>query len=328
MTAWTPGAATSGYDLGLDKLQAFCSALRSARDALQAALPRLDAECGTLKQEEEDLREQVAALRTAAGALEDGASGGGRDAAKAADEVQSAARRLLDEQLPALQRDVDDSADHLSGVLTALEASLESQFSELQTGALDALAVVVEQVDAQFERWSGETDAATTPLLEDLAAAAELGARRTGEVTTELSLAADTLPRAELDMTSRLDKFDREPGDEVVSGCSAASATVAEAVAEWAEAMKAEAAATQNGFEDQAREAASALVDQDGAAAEAVQKAAAALETTDVEYEQAAADAQSWEPSVQATAALAPQVRTADGEVQEIKAALQGLEPS
>jgi hypothetical protein len=319
-----------GFDPGLDKLQALCNTLEGTNQVLDQAAHDLDARGKGLDQAEDELRDALDHLRTEADGLEKEVAGLDTQAVQSAGELGAAARQALDTWMPELETKVTEARAHAHEALTHHASSLQSEFDELESRGFDALDTVLTTEESEFQRWTGEAEAALKAQVEELQTAdtdakGDIQRAFSALTTADLVIASER-GTAENTITAQMEAFDKDEPQEIEKRAETVRTSAVESIEEARKSVEAVAAAAHTVAEGTGTEGGDAIEKENGQLTEAVDQAGTACAEALTEFEQAGADAGSLKAEATFVAELRPGIEKADGEVTEIRELMEAVQ--
>lgn len=170
----------------LDNLEAFCEVLQATQAGLEEARGEF-----TGHQEEQrglvsNLRVTLKQLTEEVASIDGEADQAGPAAAKEVSELLEAARRSLEERLPALQDEVAGTAKELHEALSRRTDTLEEGCELLRDQGFAPVLAILAREQAGFEAWTPRAEAAVDGFVQAL----EPAAAAVDDAVSELSASA------------------------------------------------------------------------------------------------------------------------------------------
>jgi hypothetical protein len=318
-----------GYAPSLDNLQALCAALEGANTFLETAIPDVDERGKALKEAEDDLREALDGVQAEADELQKEVEASEGQAVASAGELETAAQEALTTSLPGLDEKIAQSEDETHQELTQRATALESQLEELQSRGFDPLETVLAQEQSEFEQWTTDADTAMQALVVEIEEAVEQVQDVDKQTVSALITTSNVLGQARGEAANTLqeemDRFDKEEPEELERRGDEIGNAAGTFLPEWRRGLDADADAAQDTAEGQGTAGGQGIEDENRQVADAVELAASELEQTELEFERAAAAAETDQPRVVSVADLRSEIAKAEEELREIREAMETL---
>jgi hypothetical protein len=318
-----------GYAPSLDNLQALCTALEGANTFLETAIPDLDERGKALKEAEEHIREALDGVQTEADELQKEVQASESQALASTGELGTAGQEALQTSLPALDEKIAQSEDETHQELTQRATALEAQLEELQSRGFEALETVLVQEQSEFEQWATDADTALQALVVEVEEAVEQVQETDKQTVSALITNSNVLGQARGEAANTLrdemDRFDKEEPEEIERRGDEIAGSGGTFIQEWRAGLESDASAAQDTAEGHGTAGGQGIEEESRQVTAAVELAAGELEQTEIEFERAAAAAETDQPRVVSVADLRSEIAKAEEELREIREAMETL---
>lgn len=214
-------------DAGVDRLEAFCAALKSSSEQLKEQINAIEAHDHELDALQE---ERLDTLITTLGRLTDEIGRAETEAAQGLETVSQAGGQIGGDRLGQASSEVDRTGADFEQELDGARSTLDQDFDELGTAGFDGLETTLEEQGGEVETLGQGNDEAFTELegdLEELQGQADEALSEAGQGLGEVEQAFEGEESSELEGdASEVAGGLAELPDELNTGCDEAAATV------------------------------------------------------------------------------------------------------
>jgi hypothetical protein len=311
------------FDASVENPRAFCELLEATNPGVATGVADLAQVGELLKDRDDSVRGELDALEQDLEALKQEAEATEAPAVAACNDLAQSADDAAKTELPRVEKECGEGNDFASKLIDERKGSLEGAFQDLASHGWDPLEVAVAAQGGDFERWTSQAGTVFDGLSQAAKAAATELEHDAHELATTLGAwhsDVDWSPAA-----TESGKVEQETVHTLESDAAKVAQVLTQSYEQMAVAMTHEADGVKAAVNDTAEKLVHALDQAATHATHEVEAAVGELDDARLEVESAGVHVNDTDTKAGALEDLARHVEAADGQLEQLRAAMEAM---